>query len=277
MTQAMTETKPKLVTKFADKYGVDPRKMLDTLTATAFRQGNNQEISNEQMMALLIVADQYNLNPFTKEIYAFPDKNKGIVPIVGVDGWSRLINANPAFDGMSFHASDEEEKIDEHHKRCPSWITCRMHRKDRSHPIEVTEYLDEAYRAPFTKNGQVYMGPWQTHTKRFLRHKTMIQCARLAFGFAGIYDQDEAERIIEADVARSAPERPSQPPQAIASRTLDDEQQAELRDLIERAGESEDNLLAQIGVESIADIPFNRFPLITDRLQAQIEEEAQEA
>jgi len=30
-----------------------------------------------------------------------------------------------------------------------------------------------------------------------LRHKTMIQCARLAFGFAGIYDQDEAERIIE--------------------------------------------------------------------------------
>ena len=31
-----------------------------------------------------------------------------------------------------------------------------------------------------------------------LRHKAMIQCARLAFGFAGIYDQDEAERIAEA-------------------------------------------------------------------------------
>jgi len=30
-----------------------------------------------------------------------------------------------------------------------------------------------------------------------LRHKAMIQCARLAFGFAGIYDQDEAERIAE--------------------------------------------------------------------------------
>ncbi|EFX27773.1 phage recombination protein Bet, partial [Escherichia coli O55:H7 str. USDA 5905] len=25
----------------------------------------------------------------------------------------------------------------------------------------------------------------------------MIQCARLAFGFAGIYDKDEAERIVE--------------------------------------------------------------------------------
>jgi len=40
----------------------------------------------------------------------------------------------------------------------------------------------------------------------------MIQCARLAFGFVGIYEQDEAERIIEAiDVSTgeiAAPARP---------------------------------------------------------------------
>jgi hypothetical protein len=42
--------------------------------------------------------------------------------------------------------------------------------------------------------------PWQTHPKRMLRHKALIQCARLAFGFVGIYDQDEAERIVEKDV-----------------------------------------------------------------------------
>ncbi|OPB31163.1 hypothetical protein [Bartonella sp. AR 15-3] len=28
-----------------------------------------------------------------------------------------------------------------------------------------------------------------------LRHKAVIQCARYAFGFSGIYDEDEAERI----------------------------------------------------------------------------------
>lgn len=33
-----------------------------------------------------------------------------------------------------------------------------------------------------------------------LRHKAMIQGARLAFGFVGIYDQDEAERIVERDM-----------------------------------------------------------------------------
>jgi hypothetical protein len=30
-----------------------------------------------------------------------------------------------------------------------------------------------------------------------LRHKALIQCARVAFGFSGIYDPDEAERIVE--------------------------------------------------------------------------------
>ena len=41
-------------------------------------------------------------------------------------------------------------------------------------------------------------GPWQSHPSRFLRHKATIQCARLAFGFVGIHDQDEAERIAES-------------------------------------------------------------------------------
>jgi hypothetical protein len=57
-------------------------------------------------------------------------------------------------------------------------------------------------------------GPWATHPKRMLRHKAMIQCARIAFSFAGIYDQDEAERIIEATVVdvtadETAPEIPA--------------------------------------------------------------------
>jgi predicted transcriptional regulator len=33
-----------------------------------------------------------------------------------------------------------------------------------------------------------------------LRHKALIQCARLAFGYTGIFDQDEAERIAEIDM-----------------------------------------------------------------------------
>ena len=156
------------------------------------------------MTALLVVANQYGLNPWTKEIYAFPDKNNGIVPVVGVDGWSRIINSHPQFDGIEFHHADKLVTMPGG-KPAPEWIECHIYRKDRSRPIVVREYLDEVYRAPFKgKYGEV-TGPWQTHTKRFLRHKSMIQCARLAFGYGGIYDQDEAERIVDATEKHMGP------------------------------------------------------------------------
>lgn len=204
---AQTHHPISLVEKFAQQMGgVEPSKMLKTLKATAFRlpdkyrSGNwtPQEVTNEQMMALLVVANKYGLNPFIKEIYAFPDKG-GIVPIVGVDGWSRMINDHVEFDGMKFVNSKEAAVIDDHARRCPDAITCIIYRKDRSHPTEITEYLDEVYRPAFEKDGVAKPGPWQSHTKRMLRHKAMIQCARIAFGFTGIHDQDEAERIVASD------------------------------------------------------------------------------
>lgn len=168
---------PSLLARFGERYGVDPGKLMDTLKGTAFKV-KDATVSNEQMMALLVVADQYKLNPFTKEIYAFPDKG-GIVPVVGVDGWARIINEHPQFDGMSFAFDDVS-------------CTCTMYRKDRTHPIVVTEYLAECKRGT---------QPWSSHPKRMLRHKAMIQCARLAFGFAGIYDPDEAERVRDMGMA----------------------------------------------------------------------------
>jgi phage recombination protein Bet len=173
--------------------GGDGSELLSTLKATAFKG----EVSDAQMSALLIVANQYGLNPWTKEIYAFPDKKNGIIPVVGVDGWARIINNHPQFDGMDFRQSEGMVRMPEAKSDAPEWIECVMYRKDRSRPIVVREYLDETYREPFKGQYGVVAGPWQTHPKRFLRHKTMIQCARLAFGYGGIYDQDEAERITE--------------------------------------------------------------------------------
>ena len=178
---------PSLLTKLAGKYSVEPTKMLSTLKATAFKG----EVSNEQMMALLIVADQYGLNPWTREIYAFPDKNNGIVPVVGVDGWLRIINENAQFDGLEFNeVSTEDAKL-------PLYTECIIYRRDRSHPTKIREYFSEVKRGT---------QPWQSHPRRMLRHKSLIQCARVAFGYAGIYDQDEAERIVEGSIREIDPE-----------------------------------------------------------------------
>ena len=170
MSNALTTLTRTLATKLGMGDGAD---LIGALKATAFKG----QVSDAQMIALLVVANQYGLNPWTKEIYAFPDKNNGIVPVVGVDGWSRIINSHPQFDGIEFEQNDES-------------CTCIIYRKDRNRPIKVTEWMAECKR-----NG---IGPWQSHPRRMLRHKAMIQCARLAFGYGGIYDQDEAERIVEA-------------------------------------------------------------------------------
>lgn len=189
----MSSEKTSLIVTMASKFGVDPTLFFETLKATAFKQRDGSAPTNEQMMALMVVANQYDLNPFTREIYAFPDKFNGIVPVVGVDGWSRIVNDHPAFDGVDFEYSEKRVAIKGTQISCHEWIESVIHRKDRLHPIRVREHLDECYR---TING-----PWQTHPKRMLRHKALIQGARIAFGFSGIYDQDEAERI--GDVVES--------------------------------------------------------------------------
>ena len=223
MSTALTTLTSKLAAKL--DMGADGSDLIETLKATAFKG----EVTNAQMTALMVVANQYGLNPWTKEIYAFPDKNNGIVPVVGVDGWARIINDNPQFDGMEFAQSDEKVRMPGANSDAPAWIECAMYRKDRTRPVIIREYLDEVYREPFKGKFGLVAGPWQTHPKRFLRHKAMIQCARMAFGYGGIFDQDEAERIIEKDMG-AAEVVSSRQAQAAAPAALPDYSQSAFAD-----------------------------------------------
>lgn len=195
-TQALEHAPARLslLAKFGERYSLDPRKVYDTLCRTAFAAAQNEE----QVVALLVVADQYGLNPFTKEIYAFPDKSGGVVPVVGVDGWNRIAQQHPQFDGVELRYAEKMAQP-EGGRPCPEWAEAIVYRKDREHPVIVREYLDECYRPT---------APWKSHTKRMLRHKALIQGYRVAFGFHGIYDQDEAERLREAQPADPRPAAP---------------------------------------------------------------------
>lgn len=179
-----------LLAYMADKYALNQEEFSRTVRMTC----GLPKATPEEFAAFLIVAKEYNLNPLTKEIYAFPGRGGGIVPIVSIDGWVNLVNSHGACDGFEFEmAHDEDGKL----VSC----TCRMFRKDRSHPIAVTEYLSECIRGT---------EPWKMQ-HRMLRHKAMIQAARYAFGFSGIYDEEEGARVAEMrDVTRDEP--PAPPP-----------------------------------------------------------------
>jgi phage recombination protein Bet len=173
MNQVATTKTKDIAELMAADYGFDRDQFVNAIKSTAVKG----QCSNEQFTAFLMVAREYKLNPLTKEIYAYPDRG-GIQPIVSIDGWMNLINSNPAFDGMEFEDIFADGKL--------SAIKCTIFRKDRAKPISVTEYLAECKR-----NSE----PWNKWPARMLRHKSAIQAARYAFGFAGIMDDDEYERL----------------------------------------------------------------------------------
>jgi len=201
-----------LIAKVAGRYSIEPEKFASIIKQTAFRTKDRQP-SNEELAALLAVAERYGLDVWTKQIHAFVDKSGGIVPVVGVDGWNHLEQTHPQFAGERVEMPPREEwiQIDEDAKLCPPWITVTIKRSDHGEQ-SVTEYLDECYKPAFEGSGRngkyKVQGPWQTHTKRMLRHKARIQAIREVLSYGGIYDEDEAERIIEAsyDVEGSATE-----------------------------------------------------------------------
>lgn len=145
--------------------------------------------SESDLERLLLTCERLGLDPLSREVYCteaqdaaadISAQRKPSLVVVALDGWCRIINSHPQFDGMSFEESVERED------GLPIWIECSMHRKDRRVATTVREYMCE---------NRADQSAWLTHPRRMLRHKALVQCARLCFGLSGIYDPDEAQRI----------------------------------------------------------------------------------
>ena len=168
----------------AERYGMLPGALYDTLKASVFRGANDNEFQ-----ALCLISKTYGLNPLLKEIYAFPSRG-GVVPMVGVDGYTAMMHRQPDFDGVEFGYSENTVAVG-NVKSAPEWVECRIYRKSCSRPTIVREYMDECWRNT---------DPWKTHPRRMLRHKALCQCVRTAFGFSGVYsDADEIEAVTVED------------------------------------------------------------------------------
>jgi len=178
----------------ASRLQVSSSQLQKTLQQTAFKDCKTPE----EFVACVIVANTYQLNPLLKEIYAFSGKGGGVVPIVPIDGMISMMNKHRNAAGEFDHDGIEtvENKSKDGKKNESGTdvesITCKIYTKGRTYPTVVTEYMNEC----FDKN----KSPWVKWPLRMLRHKAIIQCARVAYGFSGIYDPDEGERIIEAQI-----------------------------------------------------------------------------
>lgn len=187
--KALVKSKGTALEQMSERLGMTPDNLKRTLRDTCFKDASDTEFG-----ALVVVANEHELNPMKRQIFAFPNKRGGIVPVVSVDGWFAIVNRQRRFNGVKF-TYEWQKKKNESDKSIAAAITCVMKVKDRDDPCEVTEYYDECYRNT---------DPWNGMPKRMLRHKAFMQCARVAFGLSGIYDEDEARDIVGDQVTSTS-------------------------------------------------------------------------
>lgn len=174
-TSITTVSKPSALGLMAERCNVEPGKLHSTLKNTVFKGA-----SDDELLALVVTANTYDLNPILREMFAFPKKGGGIVAMVSVDGWLKIANRQANYDGMNVEVYGDG--------KTPTHATCEIFLKDRAHSVKITEYFDECKRDT---------EPWRTMPRRMLRNKAIIQAVRVAFGIGGIHDEDEAEDIAQ--------------------------------------------------------------------------------
>lgn len=182
ITTAKAQTQG-LIARLAGKFGVEPNRLLKCLTTQVFKQADGRQPSNEELMVLLLVCENFGLNPFNREIYAFRGKSGDIVPVVSLDGWAKIVRSQKDFNGVTFAFSSNMVKVSGCAQELPEFVECAMRLKGVDEPIVIQEFMVEC----FNEKSPV----WRKWPRRMLRTRAFIQCARLAFSLTGLYDEGE--------------------------------------------------------------------------------------
>lgn len=135
----------------------------------------NPNVTNEHITAFLVLAKEYEMNPFSEQIHAFPHRN-GIKLIVGYDGYIQVANRQPTYEGFEL-TEDFNDKDD------LVRVGCQIFRSDRKHNPVIYEYMTECKRST---------DAWKQMPKRMLRNKAVMQSIRAAYGLTNLIDRDEA-------------------------------------------------------------------------------------
>ena len=170
----------------SQRLNVSTNMLQSTLKNTVFKG-----CSDAEFVALVVVANTYDLNPLLREIYAFPKKGGGIQAIVGYDGWIKIMNNHPQFDGIEFiHIEDEQGNL--------KAVEGVIYRKDRTRPIKKLAYLKE-----WKRNTE----PWNNSPNHMLDVRCLCHTVRIAFGIpAGIEGDDD---VVEGSYREVPPALPT--------------------------------------------------------------------
>jgi len=148
------------VDKWADQ------EMINTLKDTVCKGA-----TNAQFRMFAEVCKATGLSPWLREIWFVP----GVGVMAGRDGYLRVANEHPMFDGM-------ETKVERDAQSKPVKATCSVYRKDRSHPITCEAYYNE-----YKKSGNV----WQTYPSAMISKVAEVLALKRSFSINGVVTEEE--------------------------------------------------------------------------------------
>ena len=201
-------------------------------------------IEDDDFLRLLQACKKYGLDPLNKEIYPYFNMDGSMTPTLTIDGWLKLVNSQPDYEGYEQSFSQEMIDIPGTNKKVVAWYEVKIFRKSLPRPIVVREYFDEVFRGVkrTDRNGRdlgYAKTPWISCPNRMMRHRTFIQCARYAFPCGGLGYEDGAGGVDTSEEARDAitevPTSENQTPEPQLVQTKDDSTNKEAKE--DRHGE----------------------------------------
>ncbi len=145
----------------------DDPEMVATLKQTVCKGA-----TDHQLRMFLEVAKGTGLNPFLKEIWFVAE---GGIIMAARDGYLRVANENPAFDGM-------ETRVERDEKNIPIKAICTVWRKDRNHPT-----ICEAYFSEYKKGSPV----WTKYPSAMISKVAEVLALKRSFSINGVVTQEE--------------------------------------------------------------------------------------
>ena len=128
--------------------------------------------TDAQLRMFLEVCKRTGLDPFLKEIWYVAEK--GLI-MAARDGYLRVANENPQFDGIETRVTRDEKNI-------PIKAVCTVWRKDRTHPV-----ICEAYYNEYRKSSPV----WTQYPSAMISKVAEVLALKRSFAINGVVSEEE--------------------------------------------------------------------------------------
>lgn len=184
--------------RLALHYGIDPKGLTEVIRKNIISIPSGEPPATaEELFLVMSTMEQYGLNPFVRQIYAFRSKGKLVIS-VPIDGWVVLANRQRGFRGVTYEYPMNPEGTTaagtyqfvktKDGKMCWPWVKAICHADGRA-PTEAFAFLDEWY----LPSGRTESN-WAKHPCHRLKMKAFCLAVREAFGIA-LYDEVDVEQF----------------------------------------------------------------------------------